>query len=602
MKKTVAYILTLVLLLSAVLPVSAAAIEPAWSKADMKKAGMKKETILLQPMEKPAEVPAAAEIAAETIPAETAEYTAPQLNAENAAKTGEPLSGQCGENATWVFEDGVLTVSGTGLVENSSYYDQIPGDLEIRELIVESGIEAFCNEFCYGWPYLEKATLPETMVFLYGYCFAKCPRLKEVNLPSTLKNIDIGCFSESGIEEIVLPEGVEFIGASAFECCPELTNVVLPDSVDDMGARCFIQCSKLRTVQLSKNTRFIGPNTFENAAFVEIEIPGKVRVLSTDSFKNCAGLEKIIIPPSVSVMNGCGLDTCEKVTIYCWENTAAHLYALEWEIPYVLMEEPPQGDVYDLSLISNDLGTVKISTLRTTAGSNVLLDVIPNSDTVIGLVEVYYFSEEVQDFELVQVDDTKFEFWMPPCEVVVEVLFLDLLNPFWDVTENDYFYFPVLWARSMGITSGTSENTFSPNDPCTRGQVVTFLWRAAGEPKPESDENPFWDVHPGDYYYDAVLWAVENGITNGVRPGEFAPNDSCTRGQIVTFLWRAMGSPEPIEYGYTFADLDASQYYYNPVLWAVQYGVTNGTSNTTFSPMDICTRGQIVTFLFRALG
>ena len=176
-----------------------------------------------------------------------------------------------------------------------------------------------------------------------------------------------------------------------------------------------------------------------------------------------------------------------------------------------------------------------------------------------------------------------------------------MLNYFTDVFASDYYYDAVLWAVEKGITNGTSATTFSPNAVCTRAQVVTFLWRAAGESAPKSSDMPFTDVAEGAYYYDAVLWAVENGITNGTSATTFSPDADCTRGQIVTFLWRAQGSVDASGYN-PFVDVADNAYYTEAVLWAVKNGITNGTGSNTFSPDADCTRGQIVTFLYRCLS
>ena len=172
-------------------------------------------------------------------------------------------------------------------------------------------------------------------------------------------------------------------------------------------------------------------------------------------------------------------------------------------------------------------------------------------------------------------------------------------NPFVDVKESDYYYEPVLWAVKNGVTTGTSPTTFSPNDPCTRAQVVTFLWRSAGKPEPTKTDNPFKDVAADQYYYKAVLWAVEEGITTGTSATTFSPDAPCTRAQVVTFLWRADGATAPTESDNPFKDIAAGEYYYNAVLWAVEKNITTGTSATTFSPDETCIRGQIVTFLYR---
>ena len=196
-------------------------------------------------------------------------------------------------------------------------------------------------------------------------------------------------------------------------------------------------------------------------------------------------------------------------------------------------------------------------------------------------------------------------------------------NPFEDVEEGKFFYDAVLWAvnHEPQITNGTDATHFAPGAECTRGQVVTFLWRAYGQPEPTSTENPFEDVAEGKFYYKAVLWAVEMEITNGVDATHFGPDATCTRGQVVTFLWRAAGKPSAtvsVEPGENetpivpfnpdggdvecpFEDVVEGAFYYDAMLWAVANEVTNGTSATTFSPGATCTRGQVVTFLYRAV-
>lgn len=167
-----------------------------------------------------------------------------------------------------------------------------------------------------------------------------------------------------------------------------------------------------------------------------------------------------------------------------------------------------------------------------------------------------------------------------------------------DVKENAYYAPAVEWAVDQGITNGTAANTFSPEDPCTRAQVVTFLWRAAGSPEPETRENPFRDIAQRDYYYKAVLWAVDQGITTGTTADTFSPEDPCTRAQVVTFLYRGAGKPA-VSGENRFADVAETDYFYAPVVWAVREGITTGKTETSFAPNDTCTRAQIVTFLYR---
>ena len=172
-------------------------------------------------------------------------------------------------------------------------------------------------------------------------------------------------------------------------------------------------------------------------------------------------------------------------------------------------------------------------------------------------------------------------------------------NPFVDVPEEKYYFKPVLWAyyHNPRITSGTTETTFSPNKTCTRGQVVTFLWNALNEPEANWDNNPFIDVASDKYYFKPVLWAVENSVTGGADPTHFNPKGNCTRAQVVTFLWAASGRPEPTTTANKFEDVPESKYYFKAVLWAAENGITGGTDATHFSPNKICTRAQVVTFL-----
>ena len=197
---------------------------------------------------------------------------------------------------------------------------------------------------------------------------------------------------------------------------------------------------------------------------------------------------------------------------------------------------------------------------------------------------------------------------MPGSAVTVDAAFTEVEKEptapetsFSDVAADAYYAAAVDWAVESGITKGTTDTTFTPNATCTRAQTVTFLWRAAGSPAPKSAENPFTDVAAGAYYYDAVLWAVEQGITKGTTDTTFSPNQTVTRAQTVTFLWRSAGAAAATGTN-PFTDVAAGAYYADATLWAVSEGVTNGTTATTFSPDQGCTRAQIVTMLYRYMA
>lgn len=254
---------------------------------------------------------------------------------------------------------------------------------------------------------------------------------------------------------------------------------------------------------------------------------------------------------------------------------------------------------YAVSVEDSKNGSVSVSPKRAEKGDTVTITVKP--DTGYELDELTVTDKNGDKIKLTEKDDNKFTFKMPGSKVTVETSFklieTEPENPFTDISKSDYFYDAVLWAADKGITSGVTETLFAPNSSCTRAQMVTFLWRANGSPVVDYAMN-FTDVPADAYYADAVRWAVSKGITSGTSATTFAPDMTVTRAQTVTFLYRAAGTPAVT--GGSFADVNANAYYADAVAWAVAEGITSGTSATTFSPDAACTRAQIVTFLYRA--
>ena len=256
---------------------------------------------------------------------------------------------------------------------------------------------------------------------------------------------------------------------------------------------------------------------------------------------------------------------------------------------------------YPITVMSGKNGGVTASHKSAAKGALVTLTVTPDKGYALETLNV--LDQNGKALPLTQ-QNGKYGFTMPASAVTVKATFMDdntMLNFFVDVSASDYYYDAVLWAVGKGITGGTSATTFDPSGNCTRAQAVTFLWRAAGSPAPKTKVMPFTDVPAGSYYHDAVLWAMEQGITKGTSDTAFSPNTTCTRAQIVTFLWRSQKSPAAGTAN-PFTDVKASAYYADAVLWAVKEDVTKGTTNTTFSPDANCTRAQIVTFIWRALA
>lgn len=253
---------------------------------------------------------------------------------------------------------------------------------------------------------------------------------------------------------------------------------------------------------------------------------------------------------------------------------------------------------YPVSVPRFDNGSVSVTPGAASKGTTVTLTVKPDEGYALDKITVT--DNDGNRLSLSDKGDGKYTFIMPGSKVSVDASFSKIAASvsFRDVNQSDYYYDAVQWAVEKGITEGTSATTFSPDASCTRAQMVTFLYRAAGSPAPKSTVNPFTDVSANDYYYNAVLWAIENGITTGVSADRFAPGATVSRAQTVTFLYRANGSPAAS--GASFSDVAADEYYANAVTWAVRSGITTGTGNGKFSPSADCTRGQIVTFLYRS--
>ena len=249
---------------------------------------------------------------------------------------------------------------------------------------------------------------------------------------------------------------------------------------------------------------------------------------------------------------------------------------------------------YDVSVLNDGNGKAFASPAKAAADTAITLTATPNAG--------YHFKAWRVILGGVTITDNKFT--MPAEDVEVQAVFEKdapiSKHPFLDVPAGAYYEDAVVWAVGKGITSGTNATTFDPNGTCTRAQAVTFLWRAAGSPTPKTKLMPFPDVPVGSYYWNAVLWAIEQGITEGTSYLTFSPNDSCTRAQIVTFLWRSKGNPA-VSGNAPFTDVAPDAYYAAAVTWAEKNGITGGIGNGLFGSNNTCTRAQIVTFLYRTM-
>lgn len=563
------------------------------------------------------------------------------------------------------------------------------------------------------------------VLFSAGKELLRCPvgKSADYTVPSGTVAIAGGAFKDCAkLESLVIPDSVTAIGKSAFENCAALKRITLPKSIAMLEALTFSGCASLAEITLPDGLKALGEKVFSGcAALKSVKIPAEVTVIPTEAFSGCVSLESITIPKSVSHINEHAFDGCtalkkvdylgsdtdwSQVTKETGNNVLdnaeksftrtdhEHKYT-DTVIPPACTERgctvhlcacgdkredsytPPLGHSY------RDGICVRCGILDPNGDTQHKHDFIPSVTKPTCLTEGFttyacscgecytkdyvsavghktqlqnakaagcmtggYTGDEVCTFcgkvfkqgsvifalghdpqparvkaptcnesgytgdlicmrcgDMTQIGKTVaaagHKFFGGVCSVC-GAKGAEAVPEFDDVKPGAFYFDAVQWAVKNGITNGTGKSTFSPNDVCSRYQIVMFLWRAAGQPEAKAAVS-FADVKPGDIFYEAVQWAVERGITKGTSSTSFSPFAPCTRGQIVTFLYRSAGSPA-ISGACDFSDVSAGSFCHDAVIWASSEGITKGTSAGRFSPNEGCTRAQVVTFLYRASG
>lgn len=553
----------------------------------------------------------------------------------------------------------------------------------------------------------------------------RCPvgKAADYTVPSGTVAIAGGAFKDcSKLESLVIPDSVTAIGESAFENCAALKRITLPKSITKLEASCFSGCAALAEITLPDSVKTLGEKVFSGcAALKSVKIPAEVTVIPTEAFSGCVSLESITIPKNVSHINERAFDGCtalkkvdylgsdtdwSQVTKETGNNALdnaeksftrtdhEHKYT-DTVIPPTCTERgctvhlcscgdkredsytPPLGHSYKGGIcvrcgildpnkdIPHKHDFIPIVTKPTcmsegfttytcSCGECYTKDYVSavghktqlQNAKAAGCLTGGYTGDEVctvcgkvfkqgsvifalgHDPQSVRVkaptctesgytgdlicmrcgDMTQIgktvaaaghKFFGGVCSVC-GAKDAEAAPKFDDVKPGAFYFDAVQWAVKNGITNGTGKSTFSPNTVCSRYQIVMFLWRAAGQPEAKAAVS-FADVKPGDIFYEAVQWAVERGITKGTSSTSFSPYAPCTRGQIVTFLYRSAGSPK-VSGACNFSDVSSGSFCHDAVIWASSEGITNGTSAGRFSPNEGCTRAQVVTFLYRASG
>ena len=595
-----------------------------------------------------------------TEPTEPTEPTDPTEPTEPTEPSEVVASGTCGKNLTWALDkNGDLTISGAGAMYDYSYGDSAPWHSQgkVKRAVINEGVTSIGDYAFCGCSGLTSITIPSGVTSIGEYAFYDCSGLTSITIPSSVTNIEDGAFSDcSGLTGIwvdsnstayasdnngvlfnkdktsliccpagysgayTIPSGVTSIRCCAFYGCHGLTSITIPSSVTNIREWAFGDCSGLTSITIPSGVTSIGYDAFCGCSgLTSIIIPSSVTSIGNCAFWNCSGLTNIYFCGNAPSFVGDVFYNVSATAYYpagnsTWTNGVKQNYGgnLTW-VPWT----PTNGtaaapEVRGLHTGKENGSTVSFSDLTPGAQYVLIVSRDKNSD-LLASGNLLFIAQAAADA------DGTLTFTPAPQEAAANAFIglygqgetisggyepCDGINcpgkAFADMpAKGDWAHDPIDWAVSNEITNGTSASTFSPEEGCTRAQVVTFLWRAAGQPAPASSTNPFTDVKPGAYYYNAVLWAVEKGITNGTSDKTFSPDETCTRAQIVTFLWRYEGQPAPTSTDNPFADIKPSAYFGSAVLWAVEKGITNGTSATTFAPEDTCTRAQVVTFLYR---
>ena len=544
-------------------------------------------------------------------------------------------SGACGDSLYWSFSEstGALTITGSGQMWEPESMGDMPPWYSYRDQITS-------------------VSLPYGLSNICGFAFKNCGKLTSVTIPDSVTKISLEAFSNcTGLKSVTIPKNVQLIEETAFVDCTDLAGVWIlnpsckievsytvmyhadmelvyfydtfgPDSriygyrnstaeqytkanytedfhhdfipIDGGYGQCgdalywgfdnvtgtltvagsgdmwdFSQyddpapwagfADQIKTVSLLEGLTGVGKNAFSNCGNLSsVTIPESALLISTEAFSNCTSLKSVTIPKNVQKIDELAFYNCTNLADAWILNPSCKI-----EVSYTVMIHADMELVYFYDTFGPD---ARIHGYR--------------DSTAEAYTKANYPDGFHHEFIPIEGKPKKFA----------------------DVPKDAYYADAVDWAVEKEITKGTSDTAFSPDQSCTRAQVVTFLHRAAGTEAPSGGSNPFTDLIDGSYYFDAVLWAVEKGVTTGTSPTTFSPEMSCTRAQVVTFLWRAAGEPAPDSFVLPFLDVPKDAYYRTAVVWALENGITTGTSTTTFSPDAICSRAQIVTFLYRDLA
>jgi hypothetical protein len=541
---------------------------------------------------------------------------------------------------------------------------------------------------------LQSVTVPDSIKRIGEAAFAWCLDLTNVTLPywCEMTRIEQSTFSLcSSLKTVNIPSSVTFIGEGAFSRCSSLEHIRFRGGIQQICDSTFCDCSALKSIVIPDGVTSIGTWAFENCtSLTDVTIPDTVTSIGYGAFSGCDSLKSLLLPASVTTIEEFAFGLCYDedymvdvvpgFILFGHENTAAQDYAELRDIPFVSVDRLSSvaermladglgtgysyNTVYTEEMYNDYCGWVdeqwaftnqciydyvhtnytddayasfigretyaeiaaneglKVAyamrlwgfcKMDEVGGKEVLVDYatgtyswdletsFPTMDDFLAITKLSYNNDPVDFFKI---EATGWEGVSVTDYALKKLCETYAARAFYDVPTDAYFFAPVNWAVAQDpkITSGMDEIRFAPNNDCTREQIVTFLWAANGKPEPAGTGEAFNDVASDAWYYKPVMWAVEQGITSGMGNGCFGVGQSCTRAQAMTFLWAANNKPAPESAENPFTDVTEGDWFCNAILWAAENGVTAGIGDGLFGVNNTCTRAQIVTFLWAAEG
>ena len=530
--------------------------------------------------------------------------------------------GSCGVGVNWVMntDTGVLTIAGNGDIKNAegtsapwaSYRDSI------TSVVIGPGVTGIGAYAFFKCKNLTSVSIPEGVTYLGISAFDDCKKLPSVKLPSTLVTIGQSAFSGcDSLTYVELPDSVETLVKYAFYSCDNLKGIKLNDGLKTVYPYVFAECKSLTSLIFPDSVESIGESVADGCgALTTLRIGNGISTIPLYAFRNCKNLVSLYIGTGVTEIGDGAFCYCSSLKNTVLPDGLKRITGSAFsgcDIRQIII--PASVTRIDGYVFADCKNLARVAILTTEEAFSSGYAGIQQSLGTPGFTEVYGYDVSGSGSNMTGYEAAmKYGFYF---EIVNEEnLWRDYVepapdgqyaggteeNPFKDVwNPNEYYYDPVLWAYENAITAGATATTFDPEGFCKRGQVVTFLYRAMDKPETSLSSLPFLDVNKLEYYHTPILWAYENKITMGTDSTHFSPDETVTRGQFVTFLWRAVGQPDASGAA-GFTDVPASEYYAEAVAWAVENGITQGTGAGKFSPNDTCTRAQVVTFLYRLLG